>query len=160
VCVCVCVYVCACVCVCICVCVFCGCGRGCLCQFVCGRAWVICHTWMSCVLRVNASCHTYEWVMSHIWMSHVAHIIESCRTQDSCMSQSWHMIVSLYMRQSYMGKSCRQCDRCMHVFNVCCVTWCIHVCSWLDVDNVVHVWVMPRHVVTYMCNNVWVMWLA
>jgi len=61
--------------------------------------WVVAHTWMRHVTRMNASCHTYEcpkdmnrlhinlmschtceWVMSHMWMGHVVHTNEP----------SWH----------------------------------------------------------------------
>jgi len=156
------------------------------------------------VLHVNASCHTYMNESCHTWMSLVAYIIDSCHTQDSCMSQSWHIMVSLYMRQSYMCEWYHTCEwvmshmwdaschaRYMHLYIcgscriwashvtacrtwvshvgnathacmcsmyvawldafVCVDTWCIRMCWWLDVHNVV--WVMPRHVVTYIFMN-------
>jgi len=64
--------------------------------------WVMSHIWMrhvthrmSHVIRINASCHTYEschkyeCVMSHIWMRHATHLNESCHTYECVMSRIW-----------------------------------------------------------------------
>ena len=43
----------------------------------CALAWVLSRKWMSHVIHMTESCHTYEWVMSHIWIRHVTHVTES-----------------------------------------------------------------------------------
>ena len=54
--------------------------------------WIMSHTWMNHVTRINESCHTYERVMSQTWMRQVTHINESCHTHDwftYLWAQSW-----------------------------------------------------------------------
>jgi len=41
--------------------------------------WVMSHAWMSHVMHMNESCHTYEWVLWHVWMRHVSHVFTIAR---------------------------------------------------------------------------------
>jgi len=65
--------------------------------------WVMSHIWISHVIHIHESCHTYAWVMSHIYMSHVIHIHESCHTYAWVMSRIYmsHVIYTEWVTSTF-----------------------------------------------------------
>jgi len=79
------------------------------------------HIWMSHVMRVNESCHTYEWAMPHA-LIYVAWLMYAC----SHICDMTHTYMLPYMWH----------DSCLHAFIH--VTWLMSTC--IDTRDMTHVY--------------------
>ena len=80
---------------------------------VCTSTTCMSHMWMSNVIHMNESCHTYKWVMAYIcmihfthWMIHVTHANESCHTYEWVMAYRWMIHVTHWMSHVTHWMSC------------------------------------------------------
>jgi len=87
------------------------------------NSWVMSHTWISRVTRINESCHKCAWVMSKISTSHVAQMNESChkyvaRMNESCHKCAWVCII--HIRNTYAT------HHLIHIRNIRWYTYATH----------------------------------
>ena len=110
--------------------------------------WVMSHAWMSHVIHMNESCHTYEWVMWHIWMRHVSHVFTIARVVGewvmSHVLRVAHPVVNgtrtgAISHVTHMNELCLRC-----VYTGMRSRWVRHV-SHVNMSYVTYKWGVMRY---------------